>query len=149
MGLNKQSTRKPLQSLHRRALKLILLKQSSLEQDDYNLPNVLPLHTRLKYNKGTTRKKIMAGNAPSSLRYLFPVNLTHDQIKINTPTPQIDLFKSSLTFSGASLWNTLPMSLKTQSSKLLKKKQKTKKPTTTTTKTLFVLSHQFTMISKY
>ena len=40
-----KSTVKPLQSLHRRALKLILLKQSSLEQDDYNLLNILPLHT--------------------------------------------------------------------------------------------------------
>ena len=47
-----QNTLKPLHSLHRRAVKLILLKQSSLEKDDYNKLNVLPLHTRLKYNKG-------------------------------------------------------------------------------------------------
>ena len=52
-----KSTLKPLHSLHRRALKLILLKQSSLEQDDYNLLNVLPLHTKLKYNKGIYMKK--------------------------------------------------------------------------------------------
>ena len=50
-------TLKPLQSLHRRALKLILLKQSSLEQDDYNLLHILPLHTRLKYKKGIYMKK--------------------------------------------------------------------------------------------
>ena len=66
----------------------------------------------------------MVGNAPSSLRYLFPINPTRDQIKINIPTPRIDLFKTSLTFSGASLWNSLPLSLKTQSSKLFKKKKK-------------------------
>ena len=65
-----KSTLKLLQSLHRRALKLILLKQSSLEQDDFNLLNILPLHTSLKYNKGTYMKKIMVSNAPSSLRYL-------------------------------------------------------------------------------
>ena len=110
-----KSTLKPLQSLHRRALKLIVLKQSSLEQDDHNLLHILPLHTRLKYNKGIYMKKIMVGNAP------FPINLTHDQIKINIPTPRIDLFKTSLTFSGASLCNSLPLSLKTQSSKLFKK----------------------------
>ena len=52
-----QNTLKPLHSLHRRALKLILLKQSSLEKDDYNKLNVLPLHTRLKYNKGILMKK--------------------------------------------------------------------------------------------
>ena len=123
-----QNILKPLHSLHRRALKLILLKQSSLEEDDYNKLNVLPLHTRLKYNKGTFMKNIMVGNAPSSLSRLFPINPTRDQIKINIPTPRIDLFKTSLSFSGASLWNSLPFSLKIQSGKLLKKK-------------LFIFSH--------
>ena len=33
---------------------------------------------------------------------LFPINPTRDQIKINIPTPGIDLFKTSLAFSGAS-----------------------------------------------
>ena len=117
-----QNTLKPLHSLHRRALKLILLKQSSLDKDDYNKLNVLPLHTRLKYNKGILMKKIMVGNAPASLSRLFPINPTRDQIKINIPTPRIDLFKTSLTFSGASLWNSLPYSLKIQSSKLFKKR---------------------------
>ena len=117
-----QNTLKPLHSLHRRALKLILLKQSSLEKDDYNKLNVLPLHTRLKYNKSILMKKIMVGNAPPSLSRLFPINPTRDQIKINIPTPRIDLFKTSLTFSGASLWNSLPYSLKIQSSKLFKKR---------------------------
>ena len=117
-----QNTLKPLHSLHRRALKLILLKQSSLEKDDYNKLNVLPLHTRLKYNKGILMKKIMVGNAPASLSRLFPINPTRDQININIPTPRIDLFNTSLTFSGASLWNSLPYSLKIQSSKLFKKR---------------------------
>ena len=46
-----QNTLKPLHSLHRRALKLILLKQSSLEKDDYDKLNVLPLHTGLSTTK--------------------------------------------------------------------------------------------------
>ena len=57
---------KSLHSLYKRALKLILLKQSSLEHNDYNLLNILPLHTRLKYNKGMYMQKIMAGNAQPS-----------------------------------------------------------------------------------
>ena len=117
-----KNTLKPLHSLHRRALKLILLKQSSLEKDDYNLLNILPLHTRLTYNKGTYMKKIMSDNAPPSLRTLFPINTTRDRIKINIPTPRIDLFKTSLAFSGASLWNSLPLSLKAQSSHLFPKR---------------------------
>ena len=61
---------KPLHSLYKRALKLILLKQSSLEQNDYILLNILPLHTRLKYNKGMYMQKIMTGNASPSLTRL-------------------------------------------------------------------------------
>ena len=112
---------KPLHSLYKRALKLILLKQSSLEQNDYNLLNILPLHTRLKYNKGMYMQKIMAGNAPPSLTRLFPINSSREQNKINIPRPRIDLFKSSLTFSGASLWNSLPLSVKSRSNYSFKK----------------------------
>ena len=105
---------KPLHSLYKRALKLIFLKQSSLEQNDYNTLNILPLHTWLKYNKGIYMQKIMAGNAPLSLTRLFPINSSREQNKINIPRPRIDLFKSSLTFSGASLWNSLPLSVKSR-----------------------------------
>ena len=133
-----QNTLKPIHSLHRQALRLILLKQSPLEKDDDNKLNVLPLHTRLKYNKGIFMNKIMVGNAPPSLNRIFPINPTRDQIKTNIPTPSIDLFKTSLTFSGASLWNSLPFSLKIQSSKLFEKK-----------KTAIYLISLVTMISKY
>ena len=112
---------KPLHSLYKRALKLILLKQSSVEQNDYTLLNILPLHTRLKYNKGMYMQKIMAGNAPPSLTRLFPINSSREQNKINIPRPRIDLFKSSLTFSGASLWNSLPLSIKSRSNYSFKK----------------------------
>ena len=65
MGLsNCRNSLTPLHSPYKRALKLILKKQSSLEQNDYNLLNLLPLHTMLKYDKGMYMQKIMAGNAP-------------------------------------------------------------------------------------
>ena len=112
---------KPLRSLYKRALKLILLKQSSIEQDDYNLLNILPLHTRLKYNKGIYMQKIMDGNATPSLTCLLPINSSREKNKINIPRPRIDLFKSSLTFSGASLWNSLPLSVKPRSNFAFKK----------------------------
>ena len=35
--------------------KVILLIQSSLEQDDNDLLNILPLHTKRKYNKVSTK----------------------------------------------------------------------------------------------
>ena len=111
--------------LHPDKIKLMLIttrqKQSSLEQNDYNLLNILPLHTRLKYNKGIYMQKIMAGNAPPSLIRRFPINSSREQNKINIPRSRIDLFKSSLTFSGASLWNSLPLSVKSRLNYTFKK----------------------------
>ena len=63
---------KPLHSLYKRSLKLILLKRSSLDQDNFNLLNILPLHAKLKYDKGIYMQKIMSGNAPPSVTRLFP-----------------------------------------------------------------------------
>ena len=65
---------KPLHSLYKRSLKLLLLKRSSLEQDDFNLLNILPLHAKLKYNKVIYMQKIMSGNAPPSVTRFFPIN---------------------------------------------------------------------------
>ena len=96
---------KPLHSLYKRSLKLIL-KQSSLEQDDINLLNIRSLHAKLKYNKGICKQKIMSGNALPPVTRLFPMNSSREQTKINIPRPRIDLFKTSLTFSGASLWKS-------------------------------------------
>ena len=94
-----------------------------LDLNRYSVVLVFPdVAKNLKYNKGILMKKIMVGNAPPSLSRLFLINPTWDQIKINIPTPCIDLFKTSLTFSGVSLWNSLPYSLKIQSSKLFKKR---------------------------
>ena len=104
-----KNTITPLHSLHRRALNLILLKQSSLV---YSMLHVLPLHTRLKYNKGIFMKKNMWSR-------LFPVNPTRDQIKTNIPTPCIDLFKV-LRFQVRPYECTSFFSLKTLSTKLFK-----------------------------
>ena len=97
---------KPLHSLYKRSLKSILPKQSSLEQDDYNLQNILQIHTRLYFSKGICMQKIMDGNAQPSLTRLFPINASRDQTKINISRPWIDFFKSCLTRSIAWLWNS-------------------------------------------
>ena len=72
-----QNTLKPLHSLHRRALKLILLKQSSLQKDDCNKLNALPLHTRLKYNKGIfmNKKKTTTATTTTTTKWLAMLHL--------------------------------------------------------------------------
>ena len=63
---------KPLRSLFKRSLKLTLLKRSSLEQDDFNLLNILPLHAKLKYHKGIYMQKNNVWKRSTFINPLFP-----------------------------------------------------------------------------
>ena len=56
--------------------------------------------------------RIMFESAPSYLRQLFQVNRSSYMNKITTTIPRTDLFKSSLTYSSAVLWNSLTESQK-------------------------------------
>ena len=111
------STLKPLVSLHRRALKLILLKSTSLTAADYKTLCILSLKLRFELNKGILMYKIMFDIAPQYLKQLFHVNRSRGLNKISIMIPRIHLFKSSLTYSGAVLWNSLPESLKKKKKK--------------------------------
>ena len=95
-------------SLHKRALKAIHLKNTTLAISDYNFLSILPLKERLKHNKGVLIHKIMSGKVPPSLRAKFSLNQSRHFGKFNIPLPRIDLFKSSLVYSGSVLWNSLP-----------------------------------------
>ena len=106
------NTLKPLLSLHKRAVKLILLKSTSLVDADYKTVNILALNRRLKYNKGLLMHKILFGNAPAKITNRFLVKASRTLPKLHVPTPRIDLYKSSLSYSGSLLWNLLPESLR-------------------------------------
>ena len=101
---------KPLRSLHRRSLKLITSKKK-IQPEDYHKTNILPLSKRLEFNKGLTMFKCLKSFAPEHLKNMFSSKNTRDQSKLYIPLPRIDLFKTSLKFSGAFLWNTLPLSI--------------------------------------
>ena len=68
------STLKPLVRLHRRALKLILLKFTSLMDTDYKTLCILPLKLRSEHDKGIFMYKIMFETALPYLKQLFQVN---------------------------------------------------------------------------
>ncbi len=101
------NTVKPLASLHRRALKLVMLKSSSLTTSDYFSLQILPLKWKLKYNKAVFMFKILSGSAPPALVNSFSRNETRHKHKLVIPLPRIDLFKSSLAYSGGDLWNKI------------------------------------------
>ena len=106
------NTLKPLVSIHMRALKLTLLKSTSLTAHDYKLLDVLPLKLKLEFNKGIIMHKIVFGYAPSNLKLNFHSNQNRHSHKLVVPRPRLDLFKCSLMYSGGTLWNNLPLSIK-------------------------------------
>ena len=57
------SLKKPLKSLHRRAIKIVL-KRTSLTDKDYKAAQILPRSSRLMSNKGRFVHKIVSGRAP-------------------------------------------------------------------------------------
>ena len=107
LDLASANTLKPLVSLHKRALKAVLLKTATLAISDCNFLSILPLEERLNYNKGVLIHKIMSGKVPPSLGAKFSLNQSRHSGKLNIPIPRIDLFKSSLVYSGSVLWNAL------------------------------------------
>ena len=108
------SLQKPLKSLHRRAIKIVLLKRTSLTDKDYKTAQVLPLSSRLMSNKARFVHKIVSGRVPIYLSRKLLINQSsrNSSRKLNVPIPRIDLFKSSLVYSGPALWNSLPSELR-------------------------------------
>ena len=94
-----------LKSLHRRAIKIVLLKRTSLTDKDYKTAQILLLSSRLMSNKARFVHKILSGRAPiyPSSKLLINQSSKNSPRKLNVPIPRIDLFKSSLVYSGPAL----------------------------------------------
>ena len=105
---------KPLKSLHRRAIKIVLPKRTSLSDKDYKAAPILPLSSRLMSNKARFVHKIVSGRVPMYLSTKLLINQSsrNSSRKLNVPIQRIDLFKSSLVYSGPALWNSLPSELR-------------------------------------
>ena len=108
------SLQKPLKSLHRRAIKIVLLKRTSLTDKDYKAAQILPLSSRLMSNKACYVHKTVSARAPIYLSTKLLINQSsrNSSRKLNVRIPRIDLFKSSLVYSGSALWNSLPSELR-------------------------------------
>ena len=107
-----ESNIKLLSRLHKRALKLILLKSSSLTSVDYKRLDILPFNKRLLFNKYICMHKIVHGLAPKKIKDNFTTNPSRHSHMLTFPRPKNNMFKSSLMFSGSTLWNGLPPPLK-------------------------------------
>ena len=74
------------------------------------------LSTRRKKLKATLMLKIIEGLSPAYLQDLFsirsaPYSLKDSEIKLNLPKPRTNYCKRALGYSGALLWNSLPVNL--------------------------------------
>lgn len=102
-----------LNSVYKRAVK-ILLKNVPMMNKQLLIPLSLTQH--LKFNKCTLMHKIIHGKCPAYLEQnigCYVRGNPHSRCgTLILPKPRIDLFKSSLTYSGTSCWNSLPKNLK-------------------------------------
>ena len=65
--------------------------------------------------------KCLNGLVPNYLQNLFThrctsYNLRNQEYKITLPKPRTDFLKRSFSYSGAKLWNDLPLSIRSSSS---------------------------------
>ena len=102
---------KKLNFLHRRAGKLNLRDPSLFSEQKISALGILNLPQQLTYNKGVFMHKVLNNNFPNYLAQLFishQSDNTNSRNNLYVPRPRLDLFKTSISFAGASLWNSLP-----------------------------------------
>ena len=76
---------------------------------------ILNLPQQLTYSKGIFMHKVLNNNSRNYLAQLFISHQSHyinSRSNLYVPRPMLDLFKTSISFAGASLWNSLPQNIK-------------------------------------
>jgi hypothetical protein len=105
-----------LNSLHRRAAKLINPDPSLTTDEKMTAIGMLPLKHHLFYNKAVYLYKILHNKAPGYLRNLFKSptsNYARHRYNLAFPKPRVDMYKTSISYAGVSVWNALPVDIRT------------------------------------
>ena len=105
--------RKRLNSLLRRSTKLILPNKNLTTDQKLNKIGILNLHKQLDNNKGVFMYRALTNNVPVYISSLYKA--PHSSSRNNylqLPKPSTDLLETSMVFSGALFWNSLPMHLR-------------------------------------
>ena len=101
-----------LNSLHPRVGKWILPDPSLSTEQKMSALGILSLPQQLTYNTGVFMHKVLNNNSPNYLAQLFINQQSHcTNFWNNLYVPRLDLFKTSISFAGASLWNSMPQNM--------------------------------------
>jgi hypothetical protein len=100
---------KLLQSLHRRAAKIILPDPALTTEEKQRQLGILSLNNQFTYNIAMLVFKARLDIAPQYLKdLLVSPSSRYGSEKYILPLPRIDIFKTSFSFCGPSVWNSLP-----------------------------------------
>ena len=112
--------------LQRRACKLILMSEYTNLEEACNRLNILSFDESVFLNKAKIMYKIANNIAPAYLINLFQMRNSSDDTISNLrsvanrnfliPKPKLNLFKNSLSYSGAIIWNSIPLEIKDSNS---------------------------------
>ena len=103
---------KKVDSLHRRAAKIIGRGLQISTDDKQKHLNMLPLRKQSLYNKAVAMFKVFHGKAPSYLSSSFKKAASDRFKNFISPLARIDLVQNSFAFSGATTWNSLSSKVK-------------------------------------
>ena len=104
-----------LNSLHRRTGKLIIPDPSLSAEQKMSTLEILNPSQQFTDNKRIFMHKVLNNNSPNYLAQLFINHESHYTNSENTfyvPRPRLDSFKTSISFAGASLWNSVLQNIK-------------------------------------
>ena len=103
--------KKRLNSLHRRPAKVILPDTTLTTDQKLKEMRIMNLQKQLEYNKGLFMYRLLRNEAPEYISNLYthtPSRYSNSRnYHLSLPRPRIDIFKTSISFSGAYLWNNI------------------------------------------
>ena len=108
-------SKKRLNYLHRRAVKLIFSDTTLTTDQKLKEMRIMSLQKQLDY-KGLFMYRALSNEAPvyisNSCTHTPSRYSNSKNYQLSLPRPRIDIFKTSISFSGAYLWNNLPLTVR-------------------------------------
>jgi hypothetical protein len=120
-GTSKQNIQSIL-LLQKRACKIILGYQYTNFQEAMKSINALSIHHRILLQKAKFMYKVNKGLVPEYILSMFEHRTTGENLRnvcdldYNIPRPKMELFKTSMSYSGPMIWNKIPASIRNSNS---------------------------------